>query len=163
MQISNHLPVRRFDTKLAAFIAAEQAMTNGTGARVTALNNLHDLTMECCLDGQEILNHENEAKKQFIYDQVLALYDGKSAQGYKGNITNELTGLVIENVAISIERTVHATTSNAQGDYKMANVAHAENQTLIFQHPDYVTKTITGNSVEIGVMTTLNIQLTPNP
>ena len=152
-----------FDDKLTEFTAAEQTAHTGGQTKIKAINDVHTTLLEMCLDGQEIFNHDQAIKDQFVYETVLALYSGTGAQGYKGTITDSVTGLAIKDANITVERTVHSDTSDAAGKYKMSNVAHADNQTIIAEHPDYQTQRIPGNSVAVGVMTTLDIVLTPNP
>ncbi len=152
-----------FDNKLTQFTAAEQANTNGAQTKIDALNNIHTDLMEMALDGQEIFKNDEATKKQFIFEQVLKLYAGNGAQGYKGKvITSEITGAPIKDAKITVLGTVHSTLTNAAGLYQMQNVAHANNQTITAEHPNFQTKTIPGNSVAIGVMSTLDFTLTPN-
>ena len=152
-----------FGLKLTDFIAAEEANTTGAQTRIDALNAVHTSLIEMDLDGQEIFADNEAVKKQFVYEQVLSLFAGNGPQGYKGTITSSVSGLPISRATITIERTTHSTTSDADGNYKMQNVAHADNQTIKVECDGFITKTITGNSVAIGVMTTLDITLDPNP
>ena len=152
-----------FDEKLSQFKTAEQTNTTGADTKVSALNANHIATMEMALDGQEILKDNEGLVKQFIYEQVLKLYAGTGNQGYKGNVTNAATNEKIKSAKISVQGTPHTTDTDALGNYAMRNVAHATDQTIIAECEGYQTATIPGNSVAIGVMTTLDIKLTPNP
>ena len=152
-----------FDEKLQEFKTAEQTNTEGAETLVVALNTMHSDAIEMALDGQEIFKKEEGIVKQFIYDQVAKLYAGNGNQGYQGIITDKISGLPIKGAITSVEGTSHKNTSNAAGNFAMKNVAHATDQTLNTTADGYQPSAIPGNSVTIGKMTTVNIQLTPNP
>ena len=152
-----------FDLKLLEFKTAEQTNSEGAETLVVALNTLHTDAMEMALDGQEVFRKDDGIVKQFIHEQVSKLYTGNGNQGYKGIITDSISGLPIRSAITSVEGTPHKNTSDALGNYAMKNVAHATDQTLNTSAEGYQLSVIPGNSVTIGKMTTLNIQLTPNP
>lgn len=152
-----------FDSKLAEFITAEQTNSTGGEAKIIALNNVYTDLIEMGLDGQELFATNDSIKKQFTFDQVQKLYAGNGDQGYKGIITNAANSAPIKNAKVSVQGTPHSTLTDAAGNYAMRNVAHADNQTIIVECDGFKTATIPGNKVDIGIMTTLNITLAPNP
>lgn len=148
---------------LTAFLAAESNSVTGAQTKVDALNAVHSDLMSMFLDGQEIFADNVALKKQFTFEQVLALVSGTGPQGFKGTITNTLDNSPIENALVTVQGTSHSTNSDAAGNYAMRNIAHNDNYKLTITHPDFVTQTIPDQSVAVGVMTTLDIQLRPNP
>lgn len=77
----------------------------------------------------------------------------------EGNVTDSVSGSPLNGVTVTILTTSISKQTKITGDYK-TGLATAGTYDVQFSKAGYVTKTITGVSLQNGVLTNLNVQLT---
>ncbi len=76
----------------------------------------------------------------------------------EGNVTDSISGMPLNGVTINILATTISKQTKINGDYKTGS-AIAGTYDIEFSKPGYITKTITGVTLQNGVLTNLNVQL----
>ncbi len=148
-----------FKAKHLEFFQAEEEARIQTQAKILANNNLYDNVVKFCLDGQEIYKKDEATRKQFIIADLLILASGAGVAGFKGKVTNAVTGQPIVGVEVTIQYSDKIVTTDEEGKYAITQVA-AGNYTVIVSKNAYDTQTIQ-QPVIVGTVSTLNVQLVP--
>lgn len=78
----------------------------------------------------------------------------------EGNVTDSISGAILNNVQVEILTTIKTIKTNLLGDYK-TGTADSGLYDVQFTHPGYYTKIYTGISLTNGTLTTLNAELSP--
>lgn len=78
----------------------------------------------------------------------------------EGQVTDAVTGLPVNEAKVFVLNTVNADTSRPDGMYKTGN-AQPGLYTVLAEKPGYLPATIENVSLQAGIVTTLNIALTP--
>lgn len=151
----------QFETKHQKFLAAEEKATTQTQAKITANNDLYSGLVSVCLDGQEIYKKNEALLKQFTITELLYLASGTGTAGFKGTVTNTTTLQPIEGALLQIEYTDKTYTTETDGKFYFNQLA-AKSYSIKVTKDGYQQKTVT-QDVSVGTISTLNIQLTPNP
>jgi hypothetical protein len=148
-----------FEAKHQEFFQAEEDAHIQTQAKINANNLLYNTVVKFCLDGQEIYKKDEAVRKQFVIADLLLLASGPGVAGFKGKVTNAITGQPIQGVEVAIQYSDKMVTTDEEGKYAITQVASG-NYTVIVSKNAYDTQTIQ-QQVIVGTVSTLNIQLVP--
>ena len=151
-----------FETKHQTFLAAEETEVSGAEIKVNANNQVHAEAMKMLLDGQEIFKNEEATQKQFIFAELLYLASGTGTAGVKGHVTSAPANTPLENVKVGIPAKNKIVQTNETGFYQFLQLA-AGKYTITFELEGYQTHTEIQFDIKVGTVSTLNVELTPNP
>jgi hypothetical protein len=148
-----------FKAKHLEFFQAEEASRLETQTKITANNNLYNVVTKFCTDGRKIFRNDEAIRKQFVIADLLLLASGPGVAGFKGKVTNAVTGQPIQGVELAIQYSDKIAITDEEGKYAITQVASG-NYTVIVTKNAYDTQTIQ-QQVIVGTVSTLNVQLVP--
>ena len=141
-----------------AFIALQETARLQTENKIKANNALYSKLIEMFKDGQQVFKKEEEIKKQFTFDEVLALIS-TSQTGLKGHIVAAVTNAPIEGVTITSNDEKYATQTDENGQYAFLQITAGEHGFKV-EKTGYVTQEFL-ITLELGITKTLNLTLQP--
>ena len=144
------------------FLDSRLTSESGTQTKILANNAIHDKLMRMLLDGQFIFREDEAEKKRFIFANLLIKVRGAGTAGIKGTVTDAITHLPIKDVDVSLVYTVKKGKTDEEGKYEITRVAHGEFDIEV-KKTGYQTKVITEFEILIGTISTLDIELAPEP
>lgn len=144
------------------FLNSRETSAVGTENKVKANNVVYNNLMVMLLDGQYIFKDSPATQKQFIFADLMIKASGAGTAGIKGTVTDAVTHLPIKDVDISLVLTVKTGKTDEDGKYEINQVAHGEFDIEVSK-AGYQTRIIEDFEILIGTVSTLDIELAPEP
>ncbi len=152
-----------FKAKLAEYEQSKEAISEGTQARVKALNEIHRIFMEMMLDGQAIFEDDEAIRKQFVFTEILTKISGPGLAGIRGVVTEVLKNTLIANATVTITdntgKQIATATTDAEGKY-VANTPSGVYKVAVVAN-GFISRTIDDFTVDIGTVSKLDVALSP--
>lgn len=149
-----------FLTQLTAFQQSEEDIKINTANKINANNAIYATISEICLDGQQIFRNNQAMKDQFVFNTVLEIVSGTGTTGFKGYITDSVTGNPIAGAIVSASPNGKSATTDPTGYYDIKQMSAGTYNVNItaagyqpFNNPAY--------QVDSGIQHNLSIQLLP--
>jgi hypothetical protein len=148
-----------FNAKLSAYESAKEAIPVATELKVAALNKVFQRLMPMLLDGQEIFKNQEAIRQQFTYSVILSRVSGPGLAGIRGTITDKTTNDPIRNARIAFQDTDYLAITDENGEYEL--LCPSGKYTAVFSADGFNTHTETNVKVEVGTLSTIDLQMTP--
>lgn len=148
---------QEFEQKYNQFLQAEQTAKEQTDAKINANNELHELIISICTDGQRLFMSDPTHAERYIFDRVTNLISSAGPAGLKGTITDKETNNPIQQATITLIESAQTATTNEIGYYDFGNISSGK-YTILVQHPNYIQQ-IQNIRIQVGTTQTQNITL----
>jgi hypothetical protein len=139
-----------FLLQYGVFTMAEGNSSGGTYDKITANNNIQDDGMQ--LLGDLVLLSPPELKNEMTFTHLKNLISSPGPAGYKGKVTDSVTGLPIAGVLLRLTPSGEEAITNATGDFDFGNISSGKYVLEIIKD-GYATQTV-NITIHVGVTST---------
>lgn len=146
--------------KLQEFIDSEELAVQATDFKIKTNNEVYAKLITMFKDGQEIFKTQDAIRKQFVFDTVLGIISGPGTAGLRGLVTNSITEARLSGVEILITETGDTFLTDTEGKYTATPLASGSYRIKV-SLAGYQDLILDDQSVLVGTISTLNIQLIP--
>lgn len=107
------------------YFSLNRAVKPATAKKVEANNKIYESLNEMFMDGQLVMR--NKVQKQFFtWRQAVKNVDGVGVAGFKGLITDAVTGLPLANAKVATKNARYVAVSDVHGRYAQNRMQHGE-------------------------------------
>jgi hypothetical protein len=138
----------------------DETAMNQTSEKLDANNAIHSAVLEMCTDAARIFSLTPTLKEEFTFTNFLNKTRGIRPAGINGKVSNAVTGKVLENVTVFIADSDRVATTDDKGRYEISPLMYGK-YTVSFEAEGYEPFVVVDVAVKTGVLTRVNIMLTP--
>ncbi len=151
----------RFNTAWMEYIAAEKAVTDGTGTQDDGIRQIMTELNPMLETGKRIFIFDKQTRKKFTTQYLRKEVSGNKPGGVKGSVTLAVSGQPLQGVTVSvvIAGELKSASTNAKGMYKLKLAAGTYD--ICFEAEGMEPLTVMGREVKAAVMGRLNVELQP--
>ena len=113
------------DTKIPQFLNTRENAPQGTEAKIVASNEIYDIAISICEDGQFVFKDAAAKRKQFVWDDIMEIVTPTGKAGLRFDVKEQGTNLPLAGVTAKLQKEGDVeitTTTDADGKGKFENM-----------------------------------------